>query len=560
MLPSIHQYERKHNMQFQKYTHLERIEKEECDGILNGTCYIQSKIDGTNASVYMRNGELKAGSRTRELTLDNDNQGFYKYVLTNSEPFLSLFSLLPNAVLYGEWLCLSGDTVIKKTSAGKKTNYMTLREMYKYSTAPTLEKYTYTTKEGEKQSTSERQSWWRRYGFPSIFSLYHDEDKIKSNKIQAIVYTGDKVVYEVKTRKGFSIKATKNHPFFTPNGYVPLENLRNNDTVAVTTLLSSNRKRRTYGAGTNKIFLAQKEYKDSINRCETCGNKTGLEMHHKDRNHNNNSQENFMVICRDCHIKIHKNDCKFTGFEYEYEFDKIVSITYVGIEDCYDITMSGDENTANFVANGFIVHNCPHTIKSYRPDAWRKFYAFDMALVKGDELEYLRPQQYEPVLETLGIPFVPTIAIVQDYNGDFSEFAQSARFLLDESIADAHPEGIVIKNFDFRNKYGRNTFAKIVYESFKETKKTQVALTSTVEKDIAEKYVTFHFVQKELAKLRNDGIVDGLQGRLLQVVFRTVIQEEILDILKKFKNPIIDFKELNRAVTQQVKLNAKELF
>ena len=65
-------------MEFRKYQHIERFGTDEVDGIEFGKCYIFYKIDGTNGSVWLDNdGNLKAGSRNRELTLENDNARFY---------------------------------------------------------------------------------------------------------------------------------------------------------------------------------------------------------------------------------------------------------------------------------------------------------------------------------------------------------------------------------------------------------------------------------------------------------------------------------------------------
>jgi len=55
-------------------------------------------------------------------------------------------------------------------------------------------------------------------------------------------------------------------------------------------------------------------------------------------------------------------------------------------------------------------------------------------------------------------------------------------------------------------------------------------------------------------------VTEGIQGKLLQVVFKTLVQEEMFDILKKFKNPIIDFKRLQSETITQTKLYAKEYF
>ena len=68
-------------MKFRKYQHIEKLNTIETNGIESGLCYVFPKIDGTNGSIWLDNGEIKAGSRNRELTLDYDNAGFYEWVL-----------------------------------------------------------------------------------------------------------------------------------------------------------------------------------------------------------------------------------------------------------------------------------------------------------------------------------------------------------------------------------------------------------------------------------------------------------------------------------------------
>lgn len=202
----------------------------------------------------------------------------------------------------------------------------------------------------------------------------------------------------------------------------------------------------------------------------------------------------------------------------------------------------------------------PHTIKAYVKDAWKKFYVFDVALQRGEELSWLTPEQYEPVLNSLGITYIPTVAKLENYEGDYSEFKDKVGYLIDPSIQGASPEGLVIKNYSFINQYGRKTFAKIVFPSFKEEKKVVATRDSTVEFDIAEKFVTEHLVEKEYAKIATTGAIEGIQARLLNTVFKTMLEEEIWDILKKFKNPIIDFKALQRSVYAKIKELKEELF
>ena len=66
---------------FKRYQHLERFGTTEVQNIELGECFIFPKIDGTNASVWLHNGEIQAGSRTRHLSLEKDNAGFLEWVL-----------------------------------------------------------------------------------------------------------------------------------------------------------------------------------------------------------------------------------------------------------------------------------------------------------------------------------------------------------------------------------------------------------------------------------------------------------------------------------------------
>lgn len=92
-------------MEFRKYEKIHRLGKEETDGILDGVCYIQEKIDGANASVWVGDyGALHCGSRTRDLTKANDEfRGLLRYV-EEHVGIKKLLSEFPHFRLYGEWL------------------------------------------------------------------------------------------------------------------------------------------------------------------------------------------------------------------------------------------------------------------------------------------------------------------------------------------------------------------------------------------------------------------------------------------------------------------------
>lgn len=91
---------------YKSFTHVERLGKDETDGILNGTCYISPKLDGTNALVWSENGEVCAGSRTRKLSATSDNAGFYAWTQSEDEEAVKVRELVTgntHIILYGEF-------------------------------------------------------------------------------------------------------------------------------------------------------------------------------------------------------------------------------------------------------------------------------------------------------------------------------------------------------------------------------------------------------------------------------------------------------------------------
>ncbi len=91
-------------MTFIKYQHLERFGSTEVGQIEFGECFVFPKIDGTNASVWLYNEQICAASRTRQLSLEKDNAGFYEWVL-KQDNIKNYLLENPTHRLFGEWLC-----------------------------------------------------------------------------------------------------------------------------------------------------------------------------------------------------------------------------------------------------------------------------------------------------------------------------------------------------------------------------------------------------------------------------------------------------------------------
>lgn len=206
----------------------------------------------------------------------------------------------------------------------------------------------------------------------------------------------------------------------------------------------------------------------------------------------------------------------------------------------------------------------PHSLKTYRDECWRKFYVFDVLFSDGEDFEYLCFDDYKDDLDSFGLDYLSPFAKVN--NGSDEKF----RSLTEQNIfyikdGEGVGEGVVLKNYDFKNKYGRIVWAKIITNSFKEKHVAEMGGSEhggeAIEEKIAREFVTDHLVEKSYAKIVNeDGWSSKSIPKLLGFVWHDLITEELWDILKKDKNPKIDFAFLNRMCIQRVKEIKSDLF
>jgi len=202
----------------------------------------------------------------------------------------------------------------------------------------------------------------------------------------------------------------------------------------------------------------------------------------------------------------------------------------------------------------------PHTLKTYKEDAWRKFYVFDVMNESGVYIAY---NEYKDILDNYGITYLAPIRIFD--NGTYDDYIkclEENNYLVKEGLG----EGIVIKNYSFVNKYGRTTWAKIVRAEFKQEHSKNFGAPFTenhlVEEKIAEKFVTKALCEKEYNKIITEegGWASKLIPRLLNTIFYCIVKEDMWEVIKEFKNPTINFKTLNSFVTKKIKELLSELF
>ncbi len=205
----------------------------------------------------------------------------------------------------------------------------------------------------------------------------------------------------------------------------------------------------------------------------------------------------------------------------------------------------------------------PHTLKDYEDAAWRQFYVFDVVTHDG---QYLYYDLYKLILDKYGIEYIPPLAIVERGTEErFRGIMENNSYLMQEG---GKGEGIVIKRYDFVNKYGRVTWAKMVRDAFK-SKHTKTmgpqrfAAKAEVEESIVADFVTQALVDKVQAKIIADNGGDWqskLIPKLLHIVFYDLVREECWNFVKKHKNPTVDFKRLQQYTLAHVKQLKPEIF
>lgn len=210
----------------------------------------------------------------------------------------------------------------------------------------------------------------------------------------------------------------------------------------------------------------------------------------------------------------------------------------------------------------------PHSLKTYRDESWRQFYVFDVIDEKDPEnWNYVPYDCYKDLLDDYGIKFIPCIAEIKNATEEkLLAIMKQNNFLIEDGKGIG--EGIVIKNYNWQNKYGRITWAKMITSEFKEKHNrvmghVKMEDKETNEQKIVDRYCTEALIEKIYAKIVNDR--DGWSSKyipqLLGTVYHDFVCEELFNAIKKLSgNKTINFKRLEMLCKMRVKQVKQELF
>ena len=228
----------------------------------------------------------------------------------------------------------------------------------------------------------------------------------------------------------------------------------------------------------------------------------------------------------------------------------------------------------------------PHSLKTYEAEAWRRFYVFDVYThITGKYLPY---ETYADPMVQMGIDVIQPLAIIENPSeNELNVLRDMGNTVLmkDGTIG----EGIVLKNYDWTDKWGRQPWAKMVRETFSATGRPKVRVGGRqIEREIVDAFCSDAFIKKTWAKVvqavaSDKGIrlvldtrtpeeneagwtyfIETYRHRIIPRFIGTVywdfIEEETRNFVKKFKSPCVDFSKLQKLVILAAKMTMKEIF
>jgi ATP-dependent DNA helicase DinG len=276
--------------------------------------------------------------------------------------------------------CIQGDAEIVINRAGNGTR-INLRDLvYKFNSGVIRRKL-----------TGHGSSGWKEYRWDLSIPTYVQREEngvFRLARLKAAWCSGRKITYTVTTHTGRQIRATTEHPFLTERGWLKLGDLRIGDEVHVVGCQCTTgrrvkpRYRSIYRMHAHPFACHRKNGSASVDHHRLvaeatangmdyesfvsvvrAGQVTDLnfinpkthEVHHRDRNSQNDDPNNLEVLCHAEHARRHAEEGTSANVLYKVALERIVSVELYGEEITYDLEVEDDPH--NFTANGFVVHN-----------------------------------------------------------------------------------------------------------------------------------------------------------------------------------------------------------
>jgi hypothetical protein len=174
-------------------------------------------------------------------------------------------------------------------------------------------------------------------------------------------------------------------------------------------------------------------------------------------------------------------------------------------------------------------------------------------------MSYVEPRLYTPILEEWGIPYIPTLTTL---NYPTPEVLAALVPGPDAFGAD-QKEGVVVKRYDFTNRWGKTVWAKLVAADFKEKNKLAFGATKHDAPELRfAATVTDEAVMKVIHKIADErGACTVKQmGEVLGRLWYDAFTDNLWAFVKKEKVGAFNFSEARRLVEAKARTVALDYF
>lgn len=198
-----------------------------------------------------------------------------------------------------------------------------------------------------------------------------------------------------------------------------------------------------------------------------------------------------------------------------------------------------------------------HTIQ-YNETAYKKWYMFDVLVGGRYEDGRIVEHRWLTTKEVDGLALKYGIDAPWIIDGLENPSEEYIRSLVGKSQLGEHGEGIVIKNFDYINRFGDCSFAKLVAEKFMEDNAVVFGGNNKHsdaywEAYVTNKYATLERVRKIMNKIQptiDEKLDKKHTPRITNTCYHDILTEEIWEIQKKVIK--LDFRNLKRIALKKL--------
>lgn len=199
----------------------------------------------------------------------------------------------------------------------------------------------------------------------------------------------------------------------------------------------------------------------------------------------------------------------------------------------------------------------------YKQDQYNNFYMF--SIWDEENGEYLSDEIVKSEAARLGIQTTTYF-----YEGEYISFEHIMSFVgkSDRTLEPNMGEGVVVKNVNYKDRYGNQVFVKLVSERFAEVQKQKLPKNPNLEdehKGLIDSVVTIPRIEKIINKMVDEGILredynigdmSTILRNLGQLVIEDIMKEEY-DIIGNLETDVLK-KKVGKVLPIKVKTILKE--